>query len=212
MVNGQGASGRPILNVNRKMVLRYAPMREAEQFAIQEGIKKGNGVQQRQDIDQTLVIEQGDVARQQQGAEQVFTVQQMARATGISAHTLRYYERAGLMQPAGRNDANGHRAYTSRHIGWIQFIKRLRATGMPIRDIQRYTRLILEGEQTVPDRMELLQQHQARVEAHLAEVSQHLAAITAKIAYYEQQAGQQQAQAIPCDGSLAQPCAPQCEG
>ncbi|HEU5347814.1 MAG TPA: MerR family transcriptional regulator [Ktedonobacterales bacterium] len=160
-------------------------------------------MQKPQDIDQTLVIEQGDAAQPQQGADQVFTVQQMAQATGISAHTLRYYERAGLMQPAGRNNTNGYRAYTQQHVGWVLFIKRLRATGMPIRDIQRYTELILLGEQTVPDRMRLLKEHQTRVEAHLEEVSQHLAAITAKIAYYEHQVGEQHSQSLTCDGNLA---------
>lgn len=156
-------------------------------------------MQAQQDIDQTLVIEHEDALEQRQGMDQVLTVQQMAQLTGISAHTLRYYERAGLMQPVGRNETNGYRAYTQQHIGWIEFIKRLRATGMPIRDIQRYTELILQGEQTVPDRMHLLKQHRDRVEAHLLEVRQHLAAITTKISYYEAyQSGQQPA--VTCDG------------
>src|ERR1700712_1041024 len=115
------------------------------------------------------------------------TIQQMAQATGLSAHTLRYYERAGLMQEyVERDDMNGYRAYTGQHVRWIEFIKRLRATGMPIRDIQRYTELSRQGEETMPERMQLLQQHRSRVEEHQREVAQHVAAITAKIAYYEQ--------------------------
>lgn len=155
-----------------------------------------------QDIDQTLIILDREETRSQQKKDEVLTVQQMAQLAGISAHTLRYYERAGLMQPAWRDTTNGYRAYTRQHMGWIEFIKRLRATGMPIRDIQKYTSLILQGEQTVPDRMNLLKQHRERVEAHLLEVQQHLAAITKKISYYEAYQADQQA-AAACDGGSA---------
>lgn len=141
-----------------------------------------------QDRDQTLVIEDGDAI--QQGVDQILTIQQVAQETGLSVHALRYYERAGLMQAVRRNETNGYRTYTRQNLGWIEFIKRLRATGMPIRDIQRYAGLILQGEQTVADRMHLLREHRSRIEAHLLEVEHHLAAISAKIAYYEQAADQ----------------------
>ena len=146
----------------------------------------------------------GDVMGNVQVMDQVLTIQQMEQATGLSAHTLRYYERAGLMwQQVERDEGNGYRSYTRRHIVWIEFIKRLRATGMHIRDIQRYTELFRQGEQTIPARMQLLRQHQSQVEAHLREVEQHLSAITTKIAYYEQQYTQNQAVSggedpIPC--------------
>jgi DNA-binding transcriptional MerR regulator len=120
--------------------------------------------------------------------EQALNIQQMAQATGLSAHTLRYYERAGLMRPqVERDEANGYRSYSPEHVAWIEFLKRLRATGMPIRDIERYTELVRQGEQTMPARLQLLKQHQSQVEEHLKEVEQHLKAITLKIAYYEQQ-------------------------
>ena len=120
--------------------------------------------------------------------EQALNIQQMAQATGLSAHTLRYYERAGLMRPqVERDEANGYRSYSQEHVPWIEFLKRLRATGMPIREIHRYTELVRQGEQTMPERLHLLKEHQSQVEAHLREVEQHLESITAKIAYYEQQ-------------------------
>lgn len=123
--------------------------------------------------------------QKQQTMGHILTIQQMAQATGLSAHTLRYYERAGLMPQVERNETTGYRVYTWQHVGWVEFIKRLRVTGMPIRDIQRYARLLRQGEQAVADRMHLLQEHRSRVQAHLLEVEQHLAAITEKIAYYE---------------------------
>jgi len=125
---------------------------------------------------------------EQQVMEKAFNIQQMAQATRLSAHTLRYYERAGLMRPrVERDEGNGYRSYSQQHVVWIEFLKRLRATGMPIREIHRYTELVRQGEQTMPERLHLLKEHQRRVEGHLREVEQHLEAITAKIAYYEQQ-------------------------
>jgi DNA-binding transcriptional MerR regulator len=119
--------------------------------------------------------------------EDALNIQQMALVTGLSAHTLRYYERAGLMRRRiGRNDTNQYRYYTQQDVSWLTFIKRLRATGMPIREIQRYTELVRQGDQTAPERMNLLRQHQKRVQEQLKEVQEHLTAITNKIAYYEQ--------------------------
>ncbi len=123
-----------------------------------------------------------------QTRDEVLTIQQMARVTGLSAHTLRYYERAGLMiQSVGRDEANGYRSYTQQDVIWIEFLKRLRATGMPIHDILRYTELCRQGEHTISARLQLLKEHRSRVEEHLSEVEHHLSAITTKIAYYEEQ-------------------------
>lgn len=123
---------------------------------------------------------------EQQVMEKALNIQQMAQATGLSAHTLRYYERAGLMiEHIGRDEGNGYRTYSSQDVAWIEFLKRLRATGMPIRDIQRYTELVRQGEQTQPERLQLLKEHQSRVEEHLKEVEHHLEVIRFKVASYE---------------------------
>ncbi|MBM7844409.1 MULTISPECIES: MerR family transcriptional regulator [Herpetosiphon] len=121
----------------------------------------------------------------QQVVPENLTIQQMAQVTGLSAHTLRYYERAGLLDLVDRNQQNGYRYYNERHIKWIHFIKCLRATGMPIRDIRRYTELLYEGDHTVRDRLNLLKAHRQRVEQQLLEVKEHLEAVTRKIGYYE---------------------------
>jgi DNA-binding transcriptional MerR regulator len=123
---------------------------------------------------------------EQQIMEKELNIQQMVQATGLSAHTLRYYERAGLMREhVERDEGNGYRSYTPQHVAWIEFLKRLRATGMPIRDIQRYTELVRQGEQTMPERLQLLKQHQHRVEEHLKEVERHLEVIRFKVVSYE---------------------------
>lgn len=117
--------------------------------------------------------------------DNMLTIQQMAQATGLSTYTLRYYERAGLMQQVDRDEANGYRVYTWQHVEWVEFLKLLRATGMTIRDIQKYTELILQGEQTIPERRRLLKEHQNRIEAHLQQVEQYRTAVIKKIEHYE---------------------------
>jgi DNA-binding transcriptional MerR regulator len=67
-----------------------------------------------------------------------------ARASGVSAYTLRYYERAGLIDDVGRADS-GHRRYGDDDLAWIEVLQRLRATGMPIRTIRRYAELVRTG-------------------------------------------------------------------
>ena len=104
--------------------------------------------------------------------------------TGLSPDTLRYYERDGLMlHPVGRS-ATGHRRYTETDLRWIQLITRLRATGMPIRDVRRYADLVRQGDGNEQERLDLLRAHRQEVLAQLAAVQEHLGAIDAKIGIY----------------------------
>lgn len=114
--------------------------------------------------------------------EQTFTIAEVATKTGMSAHTLRYYERIGLLE-VGRQ-ANGHRRFTEYDIHGVVFIGRLRATAMPIRKIQRYFALVDAGPSTEGDRLALLQSHRRAVRAHLNEVEEALGAIEHKIVHY----------------------------
>lgn len=113
------------------------------------------------------------------------SIAEAAEATGLTAHTLRYYERDGLMLGAVDRSAAGHRRYSERDLTWIEMVTRLRSTGMPIRDVRRYAALVRSGEGNEAERLALLQAHRERVEAQLAEVTGHLRAIDYKIAVYE---------------------------
>jgi DNA-binding transcriptional MerR regulator len=113
------------------------------------------------------------------------TIAQAAERTGLTAHTLRYYERDGLMLGSVERAGSGHRRYTDQDLTWIQMITRLRATGMPIRDVRRYAALVRAGDGNEAERLELLVAHRARVEQQLAEVTAHLRAIDHKIGIYE---------------------------
>jgi DNA-binding transcriptional MerR regulator len=113
------------------------------------------------------------------------TIAEAARATGLSTHTLRYYERVGLIDGVARA-GSGHRRYDERDLAWIETLQRLRATGMPIRRIRRYAEMVRDGEGTECDRLALLKEHRAAVQTRLVEVRAHLAFIEQKIARYEE--------------------------
>jgi DNA-binding transcriptional MerR regulator len=109
-----------------------------------------------------------------------------AAATGLSTHTLRYYERAGLMLDPVDRASSSHRRYSETDIGWVQFLTRLRSTGMPIATIREYTELVRRGDATVGARRELLVRHRIAVLHQLDDISASLAAIDIKIAIYEE--------------------------
>ncbi len=112
------------------------------------------------------------------------TIQEVAQATGLSAHTLRYYERVGLIHPIGR-EQNSHRRYSPDDVGWIDFLTKLRATGMSIKDMQKYAALQRRGDETLPERVEMLKTLRDKVEAHMDELNEHLKLIYYKIDIYQ---------------------------
>jgi DNA-binding transcriptional MerR regulator len=112
------------------------------------------------------------------------SIAEAARRTGVSVHTLRYYERAGLVvTPVDRN-ASGRRRYRQLDLDWILVCTRLRATGMPIRTIRRYAELVAAGRGNEPERLALLEAHRAEVVAKLAAVRESLRLIDHKIDVY----------------------------
>ena len=112
------------------------------------------------------------------------TIQDVTKATGLSAHTLRYYERIGLIHPIER-EQNTRRCYTPDDVGWINFLLKLRAIGMSIRDMQKYAELQRQGDETLPERVEMLKALRDKVEAHMDELNEHLKLIYYKIDIYQ---------------------------
>lgn len=111
------------------------------------------------------------------------TIAEAAERTGLTAHTLRYYERDGLMLHVGR-DESGHRSYGDGDLGWIELITKLRRTGMAIRDVRRYAEMVRAGEGNEAERLELLRAHRDAVRARLVETERQLEAIDLKVDYY----------------------------
>jgi len=108
---------------------------------------------------------------------------ELAKRSGLSVHTIRYYERIGLLPYADR-DQSRHRDYDASVLVWIAFLGRLKATGMPIREMLRYAALREQGLGTEAERRHLLEQHRERVHAHVAELNASLLVLDTKIAGY----------------------------
>lgn len=119
-----------------------------------------------------------------QSAETGLGIAEAARRTGVSVHTLRYYERAGLVVTPVDRTASGRRRYRQVDLDWIVVCTRLRATGMPIRTVRRYAQLVADGHGNEKQRLELLEQHRSEVVARLTEIQENLALIDHKIDVY----------------------------
>ncbi|MBU1289194.1 MAG: MerR family transcriptional regulator [Alphaproteobacteria bacterium] len=111
-------------------------------------------------------------------------ISDFAQKTGVSADTVRYYERIGLLPRAGR-DASGHRDYGEGDLVWMAFLQRLRKTGMSIRDMTRYAVLRDEGDTTLQARRDMLTAHRKTVRDQLTELRHSLTALDQKIRIYD---------------------------
>ncbi|WP_225978281.1 MerR family transcriptional regulator [Gandjariella thermophila] len=112
------------------------------------------------------------------------TIAEAARRTGVSVHTLRYYERAGLVVTTVDRTAGGRRRYQQRDLDWIVVCTKLRATGMPIKTIRRYAEMVSAGPGNEQERLALMEAHRADVTAKLAELEENLTLIDRKINIY----------------------------
>ena len=112
-----------------------------------------------------------------------YAIGEFSSITGISIYTLRYYEKESLIIPERKE--NGRRLYSDGDISWIQFIKRLKDTGMPIKEIQKYAQLRAKGDSTLAERMEMLIQHRAVLKDEIAAMQEHLTNLDDKISYYK---------------------------
>ncbi len=108
---------------------------------------------------------------------------ELAKRSGLTAHTLRYYERIGLL-PRAHRDSSGQRDYDASILIWVGFLGRLKTTGMPIREMLRYAALREQGRSTEPERRALLEAHRETVRAHVAELQACLLVLDTKIGGY----------------------------
>ncbi len=105
-----------------------------------------------------------------------------AAKCGLSQHTLRWYERIGLLGTIDRG-GDGRRRFSDRDLEWLSVLTKLRATGMPVRDMQRYAELVRSGAGQA-ERLELLKRHRAEVRRALASQRECLKLLDTKIGYY----------------------------
>ena len=115
--------------------------------------------------------------------QELFTIQEAAEITDLTVHTLRYYERIGLLMPVGRA-ANGHRRYSQQDINLIKSLNRWRQTGMPLSDIQQYVKLVQAGETTAGERRAILEAHRQTIVQQIEDLQSTLELIDYKIEHY----------------------------
>ncbi|AOW86779.1 MULTISPECIES: MerR family transcriptional regulator [Streptomyces] len=112
-----------------------------------------------------------------------YTISEVVACTGLTAHTLRWYERIGLMSGVDRSHT-GQRRYSNRDLDWLDFVGKLRMTGMPVADMVRYAEMVREGESTYADRRELLESTRRDALTRIAELRDALAVLDRKIEFY----------------------------
>ena len=116
--------------------------------------------------------------------ENIFTIKKISKITGLTVHTLCYYEKIGLLNEVSR-DINGYRQYSEADISWINFLIRLRVTGMSVTDMKLFSDLRSQGETTISARRELLEIHQNKVLKEIKELKDNMMKIEEKIDYYK---------------------------
>ena len=114
-----------------------------------------------------------------------YSIGEFSKLTNLGIHTLRYYEHENLITPK-RNSSN-RRCYSDKDLAWIEFIKRLKDTGMPIKEIQRYAELRAEGDLTLNERMEMLTVHRESLNEQIKALQEHMAKLDDKIDFYRQE-------------------------
>ena len=112
-----------------------------------------------------------------------YTIRTMAARCGMTTHTLRYYERVGLIQPVGRA-RNGHRRYSDADEAWLNFLHCMRDTNMPIREMQRYASLRENGDGSTLERRKILEDHRTTIAAQIVALEKAHALLNHKIENY----------------------------
>ena len=112
------------------------------------------------------------------------SISEAAERAGLSTHTLRYYEREGLMIGGVGRASSTHRRYTDADLVWIDFLTKLRSTAMPISKVREYVDLVRLGDRSTSARLALLQEHRLTVLAQIDEMTHSLRGIEHKIAIY----------------------------
>lgn len=112
-----------------------------------------------------------------------YSIGQAAKKMGLTAHTLRYYEKEGLL-PFVKKTSSGLRIFSEEDIGWLQMIECLKGTGMPLKGIKQYIDWFIEGDSTLQKRLDMFKQQKIKIEEQMRELKKHMEKINYKIAYY----------------------------
>jgi DNA-binding transcriptional MerR regulator len=130
--------------------------------------------------------------------ETMLTIGEVSAQIGLSAHTVRFYEREGLFEV--RRNAAGRRVFTEQDVGWLKVCTKLRSSGMSLPDIRRYAELARQGSGNEAERFEILRRHEAKVRQQMADLQEALDVIQAKVALYADRLASGSADSLWRDG------------
>ncbi len=114
-----------------------------------------------------------------------FTLQEVVQRSGLSEHTLRYYERIGLLDDVKRDNSSGHRRYTAEDVQIIEMLACLRATGMSIEAMRTYVALLKKGDVAADQQLALFEAQRKALEQEIAQKQEHLRYLEHKVAYWQ---------------------------
>lgn len=109
--------------------------------------------------------------------------------TGLTTHTLRFYEQEGLFVAPVRRDSAGRRVFSEEEVAWLKVCVKLRSSGMPLPEIRRYARLASEGPGNEAERFEILRRHEGKVQQQVADLQDALHTIHRKVEVYAEHLG-----------------------
>ena len=115
----------------------------------------------------------------------MYSIQEVCEKTGLTAHTLRYYEKEGLLTGVARS-TGGFRQYSDEDMEWLGLVCCLKNTGMPLQEIARFVRLAHEGDRTLEERVELLKDHREKLIGRMEEMQRYLEKITWKVNFFSE--------------------------
>jgi DNA-binding transcriptional MerR regulator len=116
--------------------------------------------------------------------EPTWSIGEVSELTGLTTHTVRFYEQEGLFFAPVRRNAAGRRMFTAEEVEWLKVCLRLRSSGMPLPEIRRYAELVLKGDGNEAERLEILREHEARVQQQVAGLTEALNVIHHKVELY----------------------------
>jgi DNA-binding transcriptional MerR regulator len=137
--------------------------------------------------------------------ESRLSIGEVSARTGLTTHTLRFYEQEGLLvEPVRRNSA-GRREFSDQEVAWLQVCTKLRSSGMSLPDIRRYAELVREGAGNEAERFEILRRHESKVTQQMADLQEALDTIKAKVTLYAAHLADGSADALWRDGPTCSP-------
>ena len=115
--------------------------------------------------------------------EKTYTIQEASAEMDVSAHTLRYYEKIGLL-PSIRRGQNGRRIYSEEDLGWVYWLKLLRESGMSIQTMKRYVTVTRAGDHTINERCVILEEHRNHLRGRIEKLQVFLEKLEKKVEFY----------------------------